>query len=245
VWYRYVNYADKNADVLFMNYGYSDPEDQLKLEATDEKNRYSIQLYRKLADSADIREKNIAEIGCGRGGGLSHIVKDYNPKHAIGIDLDPTAIEFCKANYKLPNIEFKQGDAQKPEIETAWADAVFNVESSHRYPDMKLFVSEVFRILKPGGTFLFTDFRYPHELDQMEKDLISPGFKIVSKTDITQNVVLSLTKDSKRKEELINRLVPFFLRKTAKNFAGVVDSPTFNEFKNRDYIYLFFVLKKE
>ncbi len=73
VWYWYVNKIDKNAEVLFMNFGYTDKLPAIKLEALDEGNRYSIQLYHQLVSAIDLKNKDIAEIGCGRGGGLEYI----------------------------------------------------------------------------------------------------------------------------------------------------------------------------
>ena len=34
------------------------------------------------------------EIGCGRGGGLSYITKNFLPASAIGVDLDKLAVAF-------------------------------------------------------------------------------------------------------------------------------------------------------
>ena len=73
IWYWYVSTIDKNADVTFMNYGYSKDNHKIKLDEIDEQNRYSVQLYDLVGRSADINKKDIVEIGCGRGGGISYI----------------------------------------------------------------------------------------------------------------------------------------------------------------------------
>jgi ubiquinone/menaquinone biosynthesis C-methylase UbiE len=245
VWYRYVNHADKNAEILFMNYGYSNTNGDGALPAGDENNRYSIQLYKKLADQTEISGKSILEVGCGRGGGLSFVVKNYKPSDALGVDLDPTAAEFNSKNYNIAGLSFKQGDAQKLDVESASKDVIFNVESSHRYPNMNAFVGEITRILRPGGYFLFTDFRYDYEMDDLDKDLNSTNLKLISKELITQNVVKALTQDDKRKRDLVAKLVPFFLRKTALNFAGTIGSDTFNTFDSRKYEYIVYVFRKE
>ena len=74
IWYRYVNNIDKNAEILFMNYGYSDNDQEIPMDEQNEPNRYSIQLYLLLVCATEIKNKDIVEIGCGRGGGLSYIV---------------------------------------------------------------------------------------------------------------------------------------------------------------------------
>lgn len=57
-------------------------------------------------------------------------------------------------------------------------DMVINVESSHCYGNFKEFVRQVDRMLKPGGLFVFTDFRDSKEIDSMESALKS--FSLVS-----------------------------------------------------------------
>ena len=56
-WYWYLSFIDKNADIIFMNYGYSKDNNKIELEETDEKNRYSIQLYHLVATGVDIKER--------------------------------------------------------------------------------------------------------------------------------------------------------------------------------------------
>lgn len=54
----------------------------------------------------------------------------------------------------------------------------------------------------------------------------------------------ALRLDDNRRRDLVHRLVPSVLKSIGLNFAGAVDSPTFNRFKNEDYKYYNFVLQK-
>jgi SAM-dependent methyltransferase len=244
-WYWYVNKADKNAEVLFMNYGFHHPDEKVELTENNEINRYSIQLYDHLASAVELQGKDIIEVGCGRGGGLWHIVNAYKPKSATGVDLDRIAVRFCNEHYAHDDVSFAMGDAQKLDIDDLSADVIFNVESSHRYPDMDAFLREVSRILKPGGYFLYTDFRFDHEMDEMKKQLAASGLSIEKERLINDEVVAALTLDDSRKRQLVRRLVPGFLRGVALNFAGVVGSQTFNQIETRKYVYYSYVLKKD
>jgi len=94
IWYWYVNKVDKNADILFMNYGYHDDNEHIELDPIDEPNRYSVQLYHRVAKMADLAGKDIVEVGCGRGGGLDYVTRRFKPATALGVDLDATAAEF-------------------------------------------------------------------------------------------------------------------------------------------------------
>ena len=52
-----------------------------------------------------------------------------------------------------------QGDAQNLPFPDESFDAVINVEASHIYPNFERFLGEVARVLRPGGHFLYADFR--------------------------------------------------------------------------------------
>jgi ubiquinone/menaquinone biosynthesis C-methylase UbiE len=244
IWYWYVNRVDKNAEVLFMNYGYSHPDQKVELEPHDEPNRYSIQLYHLLANSTDIRNKKIIEVGCGRGGGLSYIMKNFCPSHATGIDLDTRAVKFNSEHYKIDGLSFQHADAQKLPMEDNSYDVLLNVESSHRYPDINSFFKEVQRILIPKGYFLYTDFRYDHEMPEFKRMLHKSGLNIIKEELITSQVVTALNCDDERRRKLIKRLTPGILHDIAYNFAGTVGSETYNQFAAQKYIYFFYVMQK-
>lgn len=244
IWYWYVSNIDKNAEVLFMNYGYSSPDQDLQLDDKDEPNRYSIQLYHHLAAVIDLNGKSLLEIGSGRGGGLSFLANNFPLAKALGVDLNQRAANFCNKHYKIDGLSFMQGDAQNLDIEDNSFDAVLNVESSHRYPDMDAFLAQVKRILKPGGHFLFTDFRYDYEMDELKKQLENTGFTLVKEELITPKVVKALELDDERRRKLIKKLAPRILHKIALNFAGTVGSETYNYFADRKYEYFSYVFQK-
>jgi len=243
-WYWYVNNIDKKGEVLFMNYGFSDNNMNIPLESHDEPNRYSIQLYHQLASTLSLKDKSIVEVGCGRGGGLSYITKKFEPKSALGIDLDKTAIAFCNKMHAVNGLSFTQGDAQKLPLDDSSYDIVINVESSHRYPNIQAFFSEVKRVLRPEGHFLITDFRYDFEMPEFRELINQSGLQLLSERLITQEVVHALEMDDERRRNIVQRLAPKFLHKTAFNFAGTVGSKTYNQFLNREYEYFTYVLKK-
>ena len=244
IWYWYVNKVDKNAEILFMNYGFHDEQNNLKLDEKDEANRFSIQLYDHLATSVDLKGLDIVEIGSGRGGGLSHVIRNHKPASARGIELDKRAVDFCKKHYVDEKLSFHHGDAQNLELEDASSDVVLNVESSHRYPSMKSFLSETERILRPGGHLLITDFRYDHEMEELKQILSESGLSIVSERVINDEVLAALTLDDNRKRILVKKLVPKFLHKTALNFAGTIGSETYQQIESGKYVYFSYILKK-
>jgi len=201
IWYWYVSTADKNADVTFMNYGYSKDNYSIKLDKKDEKNRYSAQLYELVATGVDIKGKDLLEVGCGRGGGLSYVNRYLSPNSATGVDLNKKAIEFCVDHYSNESINFSQGNAQNLNFQDNTFDVVINVESSHRYSQMNRFLSEVNRVLKPGGFLLFADFRPKNGLTTLNKQLEDSNFILVKEEVITSNVLEALKLASTDREK--------------------------------------------
>jgi ubiquinone/menaquinone biosynthesis C-methylase UbiE len=244
VLYWYISKVDKNADITFMNYGYSNNGHEIHLEEKDKKNKYSAQLYNLVASDIELKGKNILEVGCGRGGGLSYIKRYLSPNKVTGVDLDKTAIKFCKKHYEDDGITFLQGNAELLEFENNSFDALLNVESSHRYSAMDKFLNEVHRVLKPEGHFLFADFRHKVELENLHKQLKNSNFKLLSYNKITSNVLEALNLSTSEREKLIPRVFPKFMHRIGKKFAATVGTPTYNKFASNEFEYFYFVLAK-
>jgi ubiquinone/menaquinone biosynthesis C-methylase UbiE len=244
IWYWYLSTIDKNAEVIFMNYGYSKDNHKIKLDENDEKNRYSAQLYNLVATGVDVRGKDILEIGCGRGGGLSYINRYLSPHSVTGVDLNKKAIEFCKTYYTTKGIKFFQANAQNLSFQDKVFDVVINIESSHRYSQMEIFLDEVFRVLKPGGYFLFADFRNKSEIKKLNEQFENSNLKPVKKEIITANVLEALKLSTNEREKLIHKIIPKLLHNIGKKFAATEGSTTYNKFLIREFEYFFYIFRK-
>ena len=244
IWYWYLSTIDKNAEIIFMNYGYSKDNHRIKLDESDEENRYSVQLYHFVANGAAINGKAVLEVGCGRGGGLSYITRYLSPKSATGVDLNKKAIEFCEKHYADETIDFLQANAQNLSFEDNTFDVVINIESAHRYTQIDAFIYEVYRVLKPGGFFLFADFGNETELKKLNIQFKKSNFQFVKEEVITRNVVEALELGTQDRQDLIKKLIPKILQGLGRNFAATVGSPTYNKFKTREFEYVFYVLTR-
>ena len=106
----------------------------------------------------------VLEVGCGLGEGLNLLSRLVSAKSMVGLDLAPTAIARAEARLSRGDaLRFVEGDAEELPFEDGSIDVVVTVESSHNYPDLGRFLTEVARVLRPGGVFshldLFTDAR--------------------------------------------------------------------------------------
>ena len=243
-WYSYVCASDRNNELAFLNYGYQGPE-RPGLRPEDERNRYAIQLYDKVirAIPGDPAEMMFLEVGCGRGGGISYVARYLEPKRVIGVDICSAAIEFCENTYKNPNISFFCGDASNLPVNENEVDVVINVESSHRYPDMSQFLSEVRRVLKPQGHLSFVDFRARELMGRLRGEFENSGLEIISEEGITHQILKALDLDNPRRLALIDRLMPKILHKPAREFAAVVGSASYRSLAEGEREYVRFLLK--
>lgn len=100
--------------------------------------------------------KCILEIGCGQGIGAKILSKRLKPVEYQGIDLDEKMIKRAKRR-KIKKATFQTADATKLPFDSETFDLVFDFAIIHHIPNWEEALSEVFRVLKPGGMFLFEE----------------------------------------------------------------------------------------
>jgi len=246
-WYDYLAGYKQVTDWTCMNYGYAGlPEAKtVPVPAALEPERWCLQLYHHVASGAELKDKAVLEVGSGRGGGAAFLKQTLLPAKYLGVDYSDKAVALCRERYVyIDDLTFQQGDAENLPCESATFDVVINVESSHCYPDFPKFVSEVHRVLKPGGHFLHADFRDAIELGDWRTQLRSSGLEIVMEREITPNVLAALDIDDTRKQTLIQKLIPKWLLKSFQDFAGTKGSVVYRNFALGKMRYYSFVLRK-
>lgn len=225
LWYPFLTRRLRGDDVQFLNYAFeTDPPVGLPLAPEDEPNRACIQLYHHVASQTDLRGKAVLEVSCGHGGGASWITRTMQPASYTGLDLNPTGVRFCQQRHTVPGLQFVQGDAQELPFADASLDAVVNVEASHCYPDFSRFLAEVARVLRPGGHFVYADFRFGAEIALWEKMIAAAPLQIVQTRDIGTDVLRGMDRNAARSLALVTRHLPRFLHPLGRDFAGVPGS---------------------
>lgn len=209
-------------DVLFLNWAYEqDPPMALPLSESDEPHRFPIQLYHHTATQADLSGKRVLEVGSGHGGGASYLVRTLRPASYTGLDLNPAGIAMCRKRHNLAGLDFVEGDAENLPFPDKSFDAVINIESSHCYPRFAHFLAEVARVLRPGGHFLYADFRPRDGIAAWEAALANAPMRMLSQSEINAEVMRGMEKNSQQWLDMIDRCVPPFLRGLARTIAGV------------------------
>lgn len=245
LWYPFLTRQLHGEEVLFLNYAYEEePPMGIPLVPGDERNRACIQLYHHVVTQVDLHRGNILEVSCGHGGGASYLARTLQPENYTALDLNPTGINFCKQHHHVDGLHFVQGDAENLPFEANTFDAVINVEASHCYPNFPRFLAEVVRVLRPGGYFLYADFRFTDSLAEWEKNIVAAPLTMRHTRNINAEVLRGMNHNSSRSQDLIARHLPQFLYSLGADFAGVKGSRIHKALTNGELSYRSYCFQK-
>jgi ubiquinone/menaquinone biosynthesis C-methylase UbiE len=245
-WYSLVSRLDRDAEVTLMNYGYEAADGSGRvLDAEYAPERYALQLYHHVASGVSLEGKRVLEVGCGRGGGASYIARRFRPLEMVGVDRNATAIRFDQKHHAAQkNLRFMLADAHELPFEDESFDAVVNIESAQHYSDVDRFLSEVHRVLKPGGHLLISYFEDPDKGVYPRQALARSKLHKIREEDITEGVVRAMDLDSARRERLAYKIAPGILRKLAIEFAGIRGTDLYDSFASGKCPYFYFIYRK-
>lgn len=248
-WYNRLAQRHQAGDWTFMNYGFVPPpgEPPLALGAADLSDRLCIQLYHRVAAATDLAGREVLEVGSGRGGGASFVARHHRPARMTGVDFSPTAVALsAKRHAAVANLSFRTGDAEALPFPDASFDVVLNVESSHCYGHIEKFFAEAARVLRPGGWFLYTDFRGTADMAALHAQLAAqPAWEQVADEDITAAVADALQADDARKRALIREFISPRFQPLFGEFAGLVGGQMYTGFRSREVLYHRFAFRKK
>ncbi len=102
-------------------------------------------------------------IDLGSGAGNDCFIARYetgNDGQVIGIDFTPAMVEKARANaakMDFGNVEFRLGDIENMPVEDSIADVVVSNCVLNLVPNKEKAISEIYRVLRPGGHFSISD----------------------------------------------------------------------------------------
>jgi ubiquinone/menaquinone biosynthesis C-methylase UbiE len=216
----------------------------MPLDQADEPNRYPIQLCDSTASqNGGLAGKRVLEVGCGRGGSASYLMRTQGPESYVGLDLSTIGIDFCQRRHQLPGLEFVHGHAENLPFPPGSFDAVINIESSHCYPHFDRFLSEVTRVLRPGGAFLYADVRQSFQCAKWDAALSGvPGLRVMSQRNINAEIVRGIELNTPHWAAMWERVVPRFMRPLVD--APVTGSFIYRDVKSGQLVYRMYYLAK-
>ena len=120
--------------------------------------RYEAALMERLGGRTE--GMRVMEIGCGRGVGTEIIFERFGAREVHAFDLDPDMVGLARrrlSRFPPERLRLSVGDAASIGAEDASFDAVFDFGIIHHVPAWRRAVSEVARVLRPGGRFFFEE----------------------------------------------------------------------------------------
>jgi 2-polyprenyl-3-methyl-5-hydroxy-6-metoxy-1,4-benzoquinol methylase len=109
--------------------------------------------FGKIFPYANYRNRSVLEIGCGMGG--MAMLWAQHGANITAIDLNPVAVEQTKRRFELFNLSgnIQQNDASKLPFSDDYFNYVYSWGVLHHSPHLEHSISELFRVLRPGGEF--------------------------------------------------------------------------------------------
>ncbi len=100
--------------------------------------------------------EKVLEIGSGSGRLTNHLSKKMGTQAVVhAIDINPNMLEIARVKIKATNVEFLLADAQSLPFPDNSFDCVICQFSFMFLPDKQKGFNEAWRVLKPGGQFMF------------------------------------------------------------------------------------------
>jgi ubiquinone/menaquinone biosynthesis C-methylase UbiE len=128
--------------------------------------RYEAPLLERLGGR--VEGLRVLEVGCGSGIGTELLFKRFGAREVHAFDLDPDMIRRARRrlfSYIPERLILAEGDVTAIAEQDEAFDAVFDFAIIHHVENWQDAVSEICRVLKPGGRFFFEEVT-SHALDR-------------------------------------------------------------------------------
>lgn len=103
---------------------------------------------------------SILELGCGAGDTMATILRNRPDVHVTGLDRSGTLVASATKRNRtaiaMQRASVLQGDLQSLPIQDSCMDHIFSIHTLYFWKDIEVVLSEIHRVLKPGGTFVIT-----------------------------------------------------------------------------------------
>ena len=115
----------------------------------------SIEHYHRYLLARDLcRGRDVLDVAAGEGYGTALIAQVASS--AIGVEIDAEVVAAARVEFARPNLRYEQGDARSLPLGDASVDVVVSFETLEHLLEQQAFLSELRRVLRPGGLLLIS-----------------------------------------------------------------------------------------
>jgi phosphoethanolamine N-methyltransferase len=121
----------------------------------------------RLLDGIDLAGKSVVDIGSGAGGITMSLVRDHGAAKVIGIDVEaPVCVRARRLAAEAgleDRIDIRLVEPGPVPLTDASQDIVFSRDAIVHIPDKEALARDIFRLLRPGGWFVASDWLISHD----------------------------------------------------------------------------------
>lgn len=123
----------------------------------------------RLVGSTDFAGKSVLDIGCGAGGIDIALTRIHGAGYVCGVDVEDTVLAHARGLIETAGLADRIGCLKVAPgplpFPPGTFDIVFSKDSIVHIPDKHALMAEVFRVLRPGGLFVASDWLIGHDGD--------------------------------------------------------------------------------
>jgi len=176
-------------DTGFLNFGYWYPQTQTPGEACEN-------LLEVLLARVPDRTGPILDVGCGTGATTQYLTRHYDSRSIAGINISADQLEQCRR--AVPQCSFYNMDATRLQFSSSSFRTIISVEAAFHFDTRLDFLRESSRVLRPGGTLVFSDIIFAPDafiqppgnrvqgLDEYQENCGRADFADLSVEDVTE-----------------------------------------------------------
>ncbi len=123
---------------------------------------------RRVVHGIDLAGRSVLDIGCGVGGIDVLLVEQLGAGHVTGVDVEDTVLADARRRAARHGLDGRRIGFAKVvpgplPFPPATFDVVFSKDSIVHVPDKEALASDVFRVVRPGGWFVASDWLIGHD----------------------------------------------------------------------------------
>lgn len=126
-----------------------------QLDANNHDDCETLRIHMERYDFAALRATGtrILDMACGCGYGSARLAELNPDKTIVGVDIDPAAIAFAQAHYRLPNLSYVCADAERFRAEDRF-DTIVSLETIEHLPRPRQLIANCTELLAAGGQII-------------------------------------------------------------------------------------------
>lgn len=122
---------------------------------------------RAVLECFDLAGRAVLDIGCGSGGITMSLAADHGAARVVGLDVEAPVLakarQRAEARGLADRVEFVRVEPGPFPFPDAGFDIVFSKDAMIHIPDKEGLFADIFRVLKPGGWLLASDWLIAHD----------------------------------------------------------------------------------